>query len=230
MRVSYSESDLKENIATLLDERRVELTETLRVVDSVRGTVLATRACAMAVPMIYAQWEGFAKEALQLYVEYLENCDCIQQEFNESILAYAWTPSFRKLQGELTHDRKVELIQRFLGSLSEVLQFSQSEREIDTKSNLKFDVLNDMAKYLCLNIDSMRQYEKKLDTLVHRRNNIAHGARAKDLDHALVDDYKNLALQLMEGLEKVLTDAVDNVRYKKQTIAVAAEKGESANR
>jgi hypothetical protein len=57
------EQRLKVDIADALDRRREVLTQTTRVVDVLGGTRLNQQACAMAVPMIYAQWEGFVKEA-----------------------------------------------------------------------------------------------------------------------------------------------------------------------
>jgi hypothetical protein len=72
------ESSFKEDVAKCLERRRQALTETERVVAAMKDTVLSHRVCAMAIPTIYAHWEGFAKEALQLYVVFLEN-SAVQQ-------------------------------------------------------------------------------------------------------------------------------------------------------
>ena len=207
----------KEGVADCLDRRRTALTETERVVSAMKETVLFQRACAMAIPMLYANWEGFAKESLQLYVEFLEGAKVPLSDIEASLLAYVWTGSFRKLSGTLTHARKVELIERFLSSLSATLIFEKGEREIDTKSNLFFHVLDELSVCLCLDIKGMRQHEKKLDALVNRRNNIAHGGREQRLDEEDVDSYRTLVLSLMEDLESTLHDAVDNGRYRKRT-------------
>ena len=68
----------------------------------------------------------------------------------------------------------------------------------------------------------MRRYEKKLDALVNRRNNIAHGGREQRLDQDDVDSYRVLVLSLMEDLEATLHDAVDNGRYRKASRRKAA--------
>lgn len=217
------ELSFKESLADCLDRRRIALTETERVVSAMKESVLFQRACAMAVPMLYAHWEGFAKEALQLYVEFLEGVKVPLSDTEASLLAYAWTGSFRRLSGNLTHERKVELIERFLSSLSSTLAFEKREREIDTKSNLFFHVLEELSACFCLDIERMRQHEKKLDALVNRRNNIAHGGREQKLDEKDVEAYRALVLSLMEDLEATLHDAVDNGRYRKGTAAVAAE-------
>lgn len=212
---------LRSAIADCLDRRRTALTETVRVVAAHRDTVLHQRACAMAIPMLYANWEGFAKEALQLYVEFLEKSALAQREVHANLLAYSWSGSFRKLAGTLTHDRKVALIERFLGSLTEVLAFEKREREVDTKSNLFFEVIEELARFFCLDISPMRDQSKKLDALVNRRNNIAHGGREQKLEDSDIDDYRTLVLTLMESLEKMLERAVQSASFRRsQTSSV----------
>lgn len=215
--VAYPETTLREAIADCLDRRRTALTETVRVVGAHKDTVLHQRACAMAIPMLYAHWEGFAKEALQLYVEHLERSAVAQRDVHANLLAYSWSGSFRKLSGTLTHERKVELIERFLGSLTDVLTFENREREIDTKSNLFFEVLEDLARCLCLDVGPMRGHSKKLDALVNRRNNIAHGGREQTLDDSDIEDYRGLVISLMEALEGVLSTAVQAASFRRAT-------------
>lgn len=209
-------TEVKEAIADCLDRRRTALTETSRVVTTLRGNLLQARACAMAVPMVYAVWEGYTKEVLQLYIEYLEGRSLKQREVRPAILAYAWTSSFKKLSGKLTVENKVELIERFLLSLTETLRFEKAQHEVDTKANLVFSVLEGLGKCLCLDIDKMRPHEKKLDALVNRRNNIAHGGREQKLGETVVSEYIELVVALMAALETVLVDAVDGGHYRCQ--------------
>lgn len=218
---------LRAAITDCLDRRRNALTEIVRVVGTHKDTVLHQRACTMAIPMLYAHWEGFAKEVLQLYVEFLEKSAVAQRDVQGSLLAYSWSGSFRKLSGTLTHERKVELIERFFGSLTAALVFEKKEREIDTKSNLLFEVLEDLARFLCLDISSMRDRSKKLDALVSRRNNIAHGGREQKIEDSDIEDYRSLVLGLMESLEKVLDGAVQSASYLRAT-AVAAIANQAA--
>lgn len=208
MTMQTPESELRAAVTDCLDRRRTALTETERVVAALRGNVLQPRACAMAVPMLYAVWEGYTKEVLQLYIEFLEKRSLPQRDLKPDMLAYAWSGSFRKLTGNLTHARKVELIERFLGSLDDTLRFERTEREVDTKSNLFFEVFESLAACLCLDVSRMKANEKKLDALVNRRNSIAHGGRDQKLSEADVAEYKQLVLALMADLESVVLDAV----------------------
>ena len=211
---------LEQGIADCLDRRRQSLTETLRVATSLKGTILLDQACRMAVPMIYAIWEGFAKESLQLYLEYIESIELPQSEASTAILAYAWTGSFSKLSNQLTHEKKVELVDRFFAGLTDKLIFDKKQREIDTKSNLMFDVLDDIATCLCLDIQPLREHKRKLDALVNRRNNIAHGGRDQTLNEETVEEYRELVLTLMAALEKTLLSAIETKSYKRQVVAL----------
>jgi len=169
----------------------------------------------MAIPMLYAHWEGFAKEALRLYVEFLASIEVAQRDVDANLLAYSWSSSFRKLSSGLTHEKKVELIERFFGSLTEDLAFERRECDIDTKSNLFFNVLADLARFLCLDVSSMQDQREMLDSLVNRRNTIAHGGHGQRIDQSDIEDYRHLVLNLMESLESVLSVAVETASYRR---------------
>ena len=67
----------------------------------------------------------------------------------------------------------------------------------------------------------MRDQSKKLDALVNRRNNIAHGGREQKLEDSDIDDYRTLVLTLMESLEKMLERAVQSASFRRsQTSSV----------
>ena len=163
--------------------------------------------------MIYAIWEGFAKEVLQLYIEYVEATEVPQIKAATPLLAYAWTSSFKKFSHNVTHEKKVELVERFFAGLTDRLAFDKREREIDTKSNLTFGVLEEISIALCLDITALSAHRMKLDALVNRRNNIAHGGRDQTIDESTVIEYKELVLGLMGALEETLLSAIQTCAY-----------------
>lgn len=211
-------SGLAEDIADALDRRREAISEVLRIVGAHRGTVLIDRACEMAIPILYAHWEGFAKESLLLYVEYLEGQGYMQSDVALGILAYTWGPTFEKFKHTLTREKKVELIENLLGSLYQTLKFPPSTRKIDTKSNLKFEVFEGLAKDLCLDITPMLDKRKHLDSLVNRRNNIAHGGRPQKIDETDIVGYRDMVIDLMVTLETMLQSAVERALHRRQLV------------
>ncbi|MEC4682067.1 MAG: MAE_28990/MAE_18760 family HEPN-like nuclease [Nitrospirota bacterium] len=207
------EDSVIRQIAECHERRTLALTQTLRVIAELKNTVFFQHVCSMAIPMLYAEWEGFIKEVLQLYLEYLQKRAIPQKDIRSEILAYAWSGSFRKLSSELTLSKKVELIKRFLDSLDKGLNFEKKELEIETKSNLRFKVLEDIAENLCLDISTIKEHEKKLDALVNRRNNIAHGGREQKISEEYIEENKSLIELIMDALESVLLDAIKSKKY-----------------
>ena len=215
MHPTSDEENVKKEIADCHDRRRSDLNLTLRVIANSKGTVLFQHVCSMAIPMLYAEWEGFVKEVLQLYLEYLQKKAIPQKDINPAILAYAWSGSFRKLSSELTHAKKVELIMSFLDSLDGKLNFKQEELNINTKSNLKFKILESIAECLSLDISQMQEHERKLDALVNRRNSISHGGREKKISEDEIKENSELVNSLMNALESVLFNAIECKKYQR---------------
>jgi hypothetical protein len=200
-------SNLFEAIAENLDQRRLEFTNIRRVVLKCGGGPLESAASRMAVPMIYALWEGFVKEVCQLYLEYIEQTVSIAAQLQPAILGHMWTPELRPLIGGLNFLRKKSIAEAALAVQSAPVIFRNTEREVNTKSNLNYDVLEDIAAHLCLDISTLAEWRGSLNTLVNLRNNIAHGARPQGLSYKEIDDYTSHTLSLMEAFETVLLEA-----------------------
>jgi len=201
---------LIETIAENLDQRRLEFTKLRRVLLNYIGTPIEPAVIRMGIPMIYALWEGYIKEVCQLYLEYIEaNVPCIV-DLQPAILGYMWTSELRSLTGGLNFARKTAVASLALGSASAPVAFHNTEKEIDTKSNLKYSVLEDIANHLCLDISALTTWKFHLNALVNLRNNIAHGSRPTSLSYADFDEYSCNMVALMEAFEQVLCNAVNN--------------------
>jgi len=201
-------TSLIETIAENLDQRRLEFTKLRRVLLNYVGTPMEPAVIRMGIPMIYALWEGYIKEVCQLYIEYIEvNVPCVV-DLQPAILGYMWTPELRPLTGGLNFDRKKTIASLALGSASAPVAFGSTEKEIDTKSNLKYSVLEDVANHLCLDISAMTTWKVHLNALVDLRNNIAHGSRPRSLSYADFDEHAWNMVALMEAFERVICNAV----------------------
>ena len=203
-------STLFEAIAENLDQRRLEFTNIRRVVLRFVGGPLESAASRMAVPMIYALWEGFVKEVCQLYIEHIEQSVSVAAHLQPAILGHMWTPELRPLAGGLNFSRKKSVAEVALAVDSAPVLFSNTEREVNTKSNLNYAVLEDIAAHLCLDISAMAGWRASLNALVNLRNNVAHGARPQGLSYKEIDDYASHTLSLMEAFEAVLSEAARN--------------------
>jgi hypothetical protein len=118
-----------------------------------------------------------------------------------------WTPELRQLAGGLNFSKKKSVAEMALGAGSASVLFRTSEKEVNTRSNLKYDVLEDIANCLCLDISAMCGWRTSLNALVNLRNNIAHGERPGGLSYKEIDDFISTTLSMMEKFEIVLSEA-----------------------
>jgi RiboL-PSP-HEPN len=206
-------SSLFEAIAENLDQRRLEFTNIRRVVLRFVGGPLESAASRMAIPMIYAVWEGFVKEVCQLYLEYIEQSVSKAAHLQPAILGHMWTPELRPLTGGLNFSRKKSVAEVALAAGRAPVLFRDTEKEVNTRSNLNYAVLEDIADHLCLDISGMLGWKASLNALVNLRNNVAHGARPQGLSYKEIDNYVSDTLSLMETFEVVLSQAAKNRAY-----------------
>lgn len=207
--MSLAETVLEE-ITGNLDQRRLEITNLRRVVQNYIGKPLETTAIRMAIPMLYADWEGYVREVCELYLEYIETSGIKIRELRADLLAYLWTSALKPLVGGLDFARKKAVAELALTCMENPVKFADSERIINTKSNLNFDVLGDIAANLCLDISALMPWKSHLDALVHLRNNIAHGARPRTLDYTNFEDHASSLIALMEEFERSLLKALED--------------------
>lgn len=203
-----------EEIAENLDKRRLDITNLRRVLLNYVNKPLENTAIRMAIPMLYANWEGFVREVCQLYLEYIENSGLCLRELRADLLGYLWTPLFKPLTGGLNFEKKKAIAELALNCMEDPVRFANSERTINTKSNLNFDVLMDISNHLCLDSTPLVSWKHHLNALVHLRNNIAHGSIPNLLDYNVFEEHAASLINLMEAFEGILNRALKRQRYR----------------
>lgn len=198
-----------EEIAANLDKRRLEITNLRRVLLNYVGKPLESTAVRMAIPLLYANWEGYVKELCQLYLEYIENSGIHIRELRADLLGYLWTTALKPLTGGLNFDRKKAVAELALNRMEDPVRFEDSERTINTKSNLNFDVLMDIAAHLCLDDAALVPWKHHLNALVHLRNNIAHGSVPSSLNYDIFEEHASWLINLMAEFEDILIRALE---------------------
>ena len=198
--VQVTEEENSEN----LDKRRFEITNLRRVLLNYVGKPLESTVTRMAIPLLYANWEGYVKEVCQLYLEYIERSGTKNRELKADLLGYLWSSSLRPLTGGLNFEKKKAIAELALHRMDDCVRFSENERNIHTKANLKFEVLQDIADHLCFNISLLNTYKRHLNSLVNLRNNIAHGSFPSSMDYDIFNERAESVIGLMEGFENIV--------------------------
>lgn len=196
--------DIVAQITENLDLRRLEITNVRRILLNHVGKTLEGTAVRMAVPMVYAHWEGYVKEACQLYLEYIEGAVATAGQLQPAILGYLWTPTLRPITGGLSFERRKAVAECALSEVGKPIRFGDAEKTIKTSSNLNFSVLKRIANDLCLDINSLVPRKRYLNAFVHMRNNIAHGSRPQTLRYSDFDRQVQEMLALMEDFEQTV--------------------------
>lgn len=165
-----------------------------------------TTVIRAGVPLLYAHWEGFVKQASQ---DYLNFVSC--QRLNYGDLAACFVVfGAKKHLTSITASRKtsinIEAVDFFRRCASERADLVLSNA-IDTKSNLNSDIFENIAMSIGVPVRPYDSYYNLIDvSLLARRNKIAHG---EYLD-LRVEDFRGLSDDVVKLLRMYKTD-VENL-------------------
>jgi hypothetical protein len=177
-----------------------------------------------SIPTIYAIWEGFVDMAFRTYIQELNKLRLTVDTVCKPILIHHLESKFKQLKEyPKNSDRKLILFNSLNKFYTERL--IEINTIVNTKSNVKFDVLNEILE--TFNLEKIPEYleprnslKQKLDNMVIARNAVAHGqyidknekikqedlkSRQKDLENniKLVNILMDLVLKkIIEGFEK----------------------------
>ncbi len=127
------------------------------------------------VPLLYAHWEGFVKQASQDYLELVSNQRLKYHELSSCFVVFG----AKKHLSHMVDSRKASVniaAVEFFRSCSDQRADLSLSNAINTKSNLKSDVFLDIAMSLGVPLNTYSTYSRLIDeSLLARRNAIAHG-------------------------------------------------------
>lgn len=205
-------AELETIVAELIDTRRAELTQVVRVVGTHKDTTLEATAAVMAIPVIYAHWEGFVKELLSLYLDHIEKQIIEPANLQPHLFSFSMKSKVKTLADSGSVDRHAEFASWMLEQLSKPVLFES--KKIDTHSNLSYENLKTICDTLFIDIKSIEDNRRHINALVHRRNNIAHTGRPIQLDEEKVENDRDLVMRLIENFAKLVLDNARNQSFR----------------
>jgi hypothetical protein len=174
-----------------------------------------TRALARAgVALLYAHWEGYAKEACQCYVDYVAIRRLRHDELNDGFLQTSLMALGRRVTtgDEGGRSALLDAVRRPQASRASIPR----KTIVDTKSNLRYSVLCEIFEAVGFPTDKFTLRDKLIDrSLCDSRNSIAHGR-----DHypstgsfsALHDD----VIDMMGDIRDLILASVRQQLYRRQ--------------
>jgi hypothetical protein len=209
-------SELEDCVDSALAWRKIELSALKSLIethDRSGPSSPAARGLRRAgIAMLYAHWEGYTKEAMQGYVDFVARRKLKLTELNDGLLATALLHMFHRAKsGDETALSSMLRLVRDSGL--ERAQFPKNQL-VDTQSNLRAGVMAKLLSGTGLKPDTFSLKENLIDRqLCDARNSVAHGRG----HFPPVGEFSNLhfeVLSMMEILRDLILDAARSETYK----------------
>lgn len=194
-------SDLNLALDEELSWRKRELTTLKFAVDSGRGhqkdPFIRATLC-----LLYAHWEGFVRAAARAYLEYVSRRRLRYSEMRPNFLTLGIRPHL----SQAIQSRRITTHRQFTDTMLEMLEDrsrTNLQDEIDTASNLNYEVLTDILAALDVSADRYASKKVLIDEkLLKRRNTVAHG----DFLDLEPDEYSDIHAAIIALFEQLRTD------------------------
>ena len=155
--------------------------------------------CRMCIPMIYAHWEGFVVSSLKVLLAHLNTLELSANDVTTKLIVVGLDDAYKSLSGKQSFKQRVAFTDKFKSIFQETMEF---KKKINTKSNLKSDVLEDLCNMFGFNFQMFEEQTSDIDRLVNIRNSIAHGENSVIPDIDNIVKYINSVNEAMDILVK----------------------------
>jgi len=190
--------------------RKNELYHITKNLDS--GTSAKEKAfLRSALPMLYAHWEGFTKNATSYYVEFVKYQRLNHYELQTQFIALSLNNKLNLLDVN-NIEAKTEIIDGLINEFGNRSNIPH-KNVIKTKSNLKFSVFQEILFIVGIDLNLFKQYSDLIDDLVISRNHIAHGQFLK-VDKPTFDIMCRETLAVMTRLKTEIENSAVLKKYK----------------
>ena len=174
----------------------------LRILIATRGRPYEQAALRRAaVPILYAHWEGFAKQAATYYLHLVSRQRRRYHELAPNFIAIAARGRIRQAADSRRIAAHLPIVEFLLEGLGEEARLPL-DGAIDTESNLSSTVLRDLLATIGIPYDlTWSGRELLLDgSLLKTRNDVAHGERT-EVDADTYDQLHQLVLDMVNHLK-----------------------------
>jgi hypothetical protein len=208
--------ELGDDLADGLQWRRSEL-QVLR--SEVRGILPAdsrspaSRAMLRAsVVMLYAHWEGFVKQGCQAYLDFVAKRKLTYLELSPALVATSVKPMIEHARTDVS---QLNVLAELIAGDGTYRARVPRSKIVDTKSNLRHEVLLEILGALGLSINGFETSANLIDReLCDRRNDIAHGKDAFP-DKDSVEQLFDRVLPMMELVKDLVVEAASVGGYRR---------------
>lgn len=168
------------------------------------------------ITLVYAHWEGFVKNALSYYLEFVAKQRLKFNDLNPCFLALTLKKKLDEFEKSGNMKSKIhnDIINTF-HNLEKEESSVPYKKQIDTKSNLNSELFVDLMQKVGLDYSQYELSFTMIDAeLLNMRNQIAHGSRleAISLDK---ETYQRINNKIIEEIEKLKDEIMDYAQHEK---------------
>ena len=176
-----------------------------------KNNPIQNAALRFSIPILYAHWEGYAKIACESYLQFIA-VQHIEHEFLQpQFIALSLSKKIGKLEVKDIRERtnSIKLLIELLSKRSNI----QTKNVIQTKSNLRYSVFEEIIFILNLNESLFIGYKSLIDDLVDIRNTIAHGNNLRVDYKTYITMHSDVQI-LMETLKNEIENTAIQQHYR----------------
>ncbi|WP_373128026.1 MAE_28990/MAE_18760 family HEPN-like nuclease [Dielma fastidiosa] len=213
-------------IESLYDKLDAEIAWRIKEMIDLKSLVLASygqsnhdTTLRSGITLIYAHWEGFVKNALSYYLEFIAKQRLRYNVLKPCFLALTLKKKLDEFEKSSSLKSRIhnDIINTFHNLEKEESQVPY-KKQIDTKSNLNSELFVDLMQKVGLDYSQYDIFFTMIDAeLLNMRNQIAHGSRleAISLDK---ESYQRINDRIIEIIEKLKDEIMDYAQDRKYMI------------
>ncbi|PIK15106.1 MAE_28990/MAE_18760 family HEPN-like nuclease [Halobacteriovorax sp. JY17] len=171
--------------------------------------------CRMCTPMIYAHWEGFAKNSLEVMLKHLNSLNLCSEAVNTKILVYSLGDAYKPLSGKQAFMQRLQFTDAFKEKIFNTVSVPS---KVNTKSNLSIKVLRELCSIFDFDESKLEAIAPDITRLVKIRNSIAHGENSFVLNQENLNKYITAVQTAIDYLTNEIEVFITNEKYMKLPI------------
>jgi hypothetical protein len=212
-----SSFELNNALDDALAWRKKEITTVYFSIKNEKRQHLKQAHLRASIPILYAHWEGFTKEASIYYLEFVARQRLTYKDLTTNFISIS---CFSNLK-EMSKSNQIYIHNQFI----DFLMFNQNERAkipfgevIDTESNLSSKVLQNILFTLGLPYDGFwKSKTMAIDAkLLHYRNKIAHGDRYT-VDESTFIELHDLVIDSLNYFKTTVENFAVQQKFKRES-------------
>lgn len=178
--------------------------------------------------ILYSHFEGYFKNALLVYIDYINKLNFICDEINYNLMALSIENEFKlyeNLDGagkyfknKLPEEQHLKRFSRRIDFLENLENFNKKkvlikDTVIDTKSNLNYQNLQLNLFKLGIPEDLFSDYKNDINKLVNLRNNIAHGQKIENIKEEDFQSLEESVIYVMKEIKRKIFFVAKNEEF-----------------